>query len=123
MREGRNEKIKEITNIIERLELLEEKFGITISGLYADSKPVRVNGVEGYIYIRINFDLTSLAGDKLERDFSVVASVYNSAGQLLDTKSTLIYADKFNGFSSVSMSLYDLDQTPAKIRLFPKVGF
>jgi len=110
----------EITNIVERLELLEEKFGIAISGLYADRGTARINGVEGFVYIRINFDLTS---NKLESDVWMIASAYNSAGQLLDTHSDVIYAKDFNGFISVSMSLSNLNQIPARIRLFPSASW
>ena len=111
---------KEITKIIERFELLEEKFGIAISGLYATSEPARC--VDRVIcYIKINFDLTSLSGDKLERDFWVKASAYNSTGQLLETRSERIRANDFMGFSPVSITLYDLDHAPEKIQLFLSV--
>jgi len=107
---------QEITKNIERLELLEEKFGIAISGLYANYE----TGNSAYPHIvKINFDLTSLSGGKLERSFKVLASAYNSAGQLLRTESTRIDADDFMGFCPVSITLYDLDQPPEKIRLFP----
>ena len=106
---------QEITKIIERLELLEEKFGIAISGLYASyvDRPEYT-----YDQVTINFDLTSLNGGQLERSFSMVTSAYNSAGQLLETDKTHIDADDFMGFSPVSITLY-LDQMPEKIRLFP----
>jgi ankyrin repeat protein len=108
---------QEITKLIERLELLEEKFGIAISGLYATCK-YESYGSPPYHKIEINFDLTSLSDGKLERSFNVIASAYNSAGQLLKTDSTRIYADDFMGFSPVSITLH-LDQSPEKIRLFP----
>lgn len=107
---------QEITKSIERLELLEEKFGIAISGLYAsyeyDAAYANAHRV------RINFDLTSLNGGQLERNFKVIASAYNSAGQLLGTDTTYIDADDFMGFSPTSITLA-LDQMPEKIRLFP----
>jgi ankyrin repeat protein len=107
---------QEITKIIERLELLEEKFGIAISGLYANYE----TGNPAFPHIvKINFDLSSLSGGKLERSFKMLASAYNSAGQLLQTESIRIDADDFMGFSPVSITLYHLDQAPEKIRLFP----
>lgn len=108
---------QEITKSIERLELLEEKFGIAISGLYATCR-YESYGSPPYHEIEINFDLSSLSDGKLERSFNVIASAYNSAGQLLKTDSTRIYADDFMGFSPVSITLH-LDQSPEKIRLFP----
>lgn len=108
---------QEITKIIERLELLEEKFGIAISGLYATCR-YESYGSPPYHEIEINFDLTSLSDGKLERSFNVIASAYNFEGQLLKTDSTRIYADDFLGFSPVSITLH-IDQSPEKIRLFP----
>jgi hypothetical protein len=108
---------KEITKIIERFDLLEEKFGITISGLYATCE-YEPYGTPPYHEVEINFDLSSVSGGKLERNFKVISSAYNSAGQLLKTDSTRIYADDFMGFSPVSITLH-LDQAPEKIRLFP----
>lgn len=115
-------KREEITNIIERLELLEEKFGIALSGLYAHGGPGRVNGEEVY-YMEINFELTSLSG-KLEQDVWINACVYNSAGQLLQTVRDIIYAEHFTGFRPVTMCLYTYGfyQPPEKIRLFPSAN-
>jgi len=108
---------KEITKIIERLELLEEKFGIAISGLYATCEH-RPNFSPPIYQIAINFDLASLSGGKLKRNFKVLASAYNSSGQLLGTTPTYIDAGDFMGFGSFSDILY-LDQAPKKIRLSP----
>jgi hypothetical protein len=110
------EGINEITGIVERLELLEEKFGITISALYAkyEFKKLYPNSFDTCI----NFDVTSLNGDKLRRNVFIKASVYNSTGQLLRTAYTLLKAENFIGFSSVSLTLF-CDQEPVKIRLFP----
>lgn len=102
---------KEITKIIERFDLLEEKFGITISGLYAtcDHEPDEYR-------IQINFDVTSLSGGKLGHSLRINASAYNSAGQLLGKGTVSTY--DLHGFSSESISL-DIDQEPVRIRLFP----
>lgn len=107
----------EVTNIIERLELLEEKFGISISGLYA-SCYYRKHGTPPYHEVRINFDVASMNGGKLERSLKINASAYNSAGQLLDTSSTYINNEEFMGFGPMSI-LSLLDQKPERIRLFP----
>ncbi len=111
---------EEITKVIERLELLEEKFGIAISGVYVHGGPGRVNGEDVY-FMDINFDLISLSGGKLKENIAINASAYNSAGQLLRTTSYTIWAEKFMGFQSVSMDLYTYCsyQAPEKVRLFP----
>lgn len=107
----------EITNIVERLELLEDKFGIVISGLYAscDSRPYNIP--PDHVVI-INFDINSLAGGELERNLQINASAYNTAGQLLSTDNVFIIKN-FIGFESKKISFMSLDQAPTKIRLFP----
>lgn len=108
---------QEITKNVERLELLEEKFGITLSGLYASCEARTWDAPVSY-GLTINFDVASPTGAELGRSFSIRASAYNSAGQLLGTESAGIYKDDFLGFASMSITLY-VDQAPEKIRLFP----
>lgn len=107
---------QEISKIIERLELLEEKFGIAISGLYATCE-LNTWRIPHYHEIKINFDVASSMGIELDRSFSICASAYNSTGQLLGAESTKIYKDDFLGFASMSITFH-VDQSPEKIRLF-----
>lgn len=108
---------QEITNIIERLELLEEKFGIALSGVYATCEP-RTWSTPLEYGVTINCDVSSASGGGLARNFNVRASAYNAAGQMIGTTSSYISKDNFIGFESISMTLY-LDQPPEKVRLFP----
>ena len=103
---------KEITKIIERFELIEEKLGVAISGLYATCEH---EPDEHEFAIQINFDVNSLSGGKLER-VAYIASAYNSSGQLLGKATVSTY--DLHGFSSESISLR-IDQEPVRIRLFP----
>ena len=109
---------KEITKIIERLELLEEKFGIAISGIYASCEETPWNRPTGDYRVIVNFDISSLNGDALARSLHICASAYNSAGQLLSKQESHIDKDDFAGFASIDITLY-LDQMPERIRLFP----
>ena len=111
---------KEITEIIERLELLEEKFGIAISGIYASCEETPWNRPTGDYRVIVNFDISSLNGDALARSLHICASAYNSAGQLLSKQQSHIDKDDFAGFASIDITLY-LDQMPERIRLFPTV--
>lgn len=108
---------QEITSLIERLELLEEKFGIAISGLYASHNDLS-NGTRSCHHVTINFDVSSLSGGKLSQGLKINASVYNAAGQLLGITPAYIHSDRFLGFDSMSI-LATLEQEPAKIRLSP----
>ena len=107
----------EITNIVERLELLEDKFGVSISALHAscDSRPFDSPPVYA---VKINFDLNSSTGGELERSLKINASTYNTAGQLLRTEKAYITKENFIGFESIEMKFF-VDQAPTKIRLFP----
>jgi hypothetical protein len=107
----------EITNLIERLELLEEKFGIALSGIYATCEP-RTWATPVEYGVTINCDVSSSSGGELARNFNVRVSAYNAAGQMIGTTSSYISKDNFVGFESISMTLY-LDQPPEKVRLFP----
>ena len=108
---------REITHIIERLELLEEKFGIAISGLYASHNDLS-DKTRSCHHVKVNFDVSSLSGGKLNQGLKINASAYNAAGQLLEITSAYIQSDKFLGFDSMSI-LATLEQEPAKIRLSP----
>ena len=112
---------KEITHLVERFELLEKKFGIAMSGLYATCKPEfaicddELDEMQPPRYrILINFDVTSLSEFQLEK-IAVNAAAYNSADQLLGEYISIC---GHQCFSSESMQFL-LDQKPAKIRLYP----
>jgi len=115
------EKMKqEITKNIERLELLEEKFGIAISGIYASCEATPWNRPTSDYIVSVNFDMASLNGGALGRSFKICASAYNSTGQLLGKLESYIDKEDFMGFASINITLY-LDQAPEKVRLFPTV--
>lgn len=113
---------EEITYLVERFELLEEKFGIAISGLYATCKPEfaicdnELDEEPPRYRIEINFDVTSLSEFQLEK-IAVNANAYNSADQLLGE---YIAICGHQCFSSESMQFL-LDQKPVKIRLYPSI--
>ena len=111
----------EITKRVERLEILEEKCGIAISALYASYETDSILGTK----IIINFDVNSLSGGGLERTVYMHASAYNSAGQLLGTSHSndAVKFGTFGGFQPVSITIYDVDEVPEKIRLFPSLTY
>lgn len=105
------------TKIVERLEVLEEKFGINLSALYVAvehrtwlSTPI--------FQIWINFDVTSNSEGPLKESFYIKATVYNDAGQSIGVGKTHIYAEDFLGFDWREI-LVSTQQRPAKIRVFP----
>ena len=107
----------EVTDLIERLELLEEKIGVSISGLYASMEP-RIWATPPDFLVRMNFDIVSGGSMPLEDSFYLRASAYNNAGQIVGKGETYIYHKEFLGFDSRSIEMV-VDQVPMKIRLFP----
>lgn len=107
----------EITSIIERLELLEEKMGVSISGLYA-SMELRDWANPPDFLLRLNFDITTSGETPLEDSFYLRAAAYNEAGQAVGRGDAYVYHKEFLGFDSKTIEM-TADQVPAKIRLFP----
>jgi hypothetical protein len=110
-------KVNEITHLVERLELLEEKFGIAISGVYATCQYVP-NWDPPYYHVIVNFEVASLSGGELKQDLKILATAYNADGQLLEKKWGYLLQEKFLGFSPESITA-ELNQAPTRIRLFP----
>ena len=113
---------KEITHLIQRMEILEEAFGIDISGLYATCEYRKRALAPSDYMVSVNFDITSLNNGKL-KPFVIHANAYNSAEQLLGTTSSGQITAKylieyFPGFISVLLTFFHLDQEPARIRLY-----
>lgn len=106
----------EITHLVEQLELMEEKFNISIDGLYATCEKQAWRKVPNY-EIKLNFDVAGTGAD-LQQSFHIRANAYNAQGQLLGTKTTFIHAENFFGFQSEAIQ-FEIDHPPIKLRLFP----
>lgn len=107
---------REITDLVDRLELLEDKCGIRLDGVYAVCSGMVLDGKEEYS-VEVNCDIVG-TGAELERSFNLRLNAYNSAGQLLKTDTIFIHKGDFSGFQSCSIRLY-CDQFPHRLRLFP----
>lgn len=112
----RNKKI-DITELVDRLEILEQRVGIEISGLLALIKINEYNNPKNF-KIQVNFDISSINGDKLNENFQICLTAYNKYAQSLGTTQEYIYNESFLGFDSKSIEL-TVDEIPSKLRLFP----
>lgn len=108
---------REITSIIERLELIEEKLGISFTSIYATVQKRTWSSPPDFL-LRINFDILSTSGGAVEHAFHVRAVAYNEAGQAIGKGETFVDNDSFLGFDSESFEIL-ADQSPVKVRLFP----
>ena len=107
----------EITSIVERLELIEEKLGISFTSIYATVQK-RIWSSPPDFLLRINFDILSTSGGAVEHAFHVRAVAYNEAGQAIGKGEIFVNNDSFLGFDSKSFEI-SADQSPVKVRLFP----
>lgn len=107
---------RQVTSIVERLDLMEEKLGINITGVFASIKKVD----ERDFYICVNFDISSISGAALQENLEIVFAAYNQIGQVIGISTVSIFTYKFLGFDSLSTG-FRVDQIPVKIRLFPKL--
>lgn len=112
----------ELTHLVERFEVLEEDFGVSLEGIYFTWGKDYQNRYQ----VNFNFDVVATNRDRineimasnLNQGFSIQVNFYNQNGQLIASEKDQIYQDSFPGFCSVS-SQKTMDQIPNRIRLFP----
>ena len=106
----------EITHLVERLELLEDKLGVRFEGLYVVCTKRTSETPADYV-VEANFDVVGM-GATLERSFSPRLNAYNAEGQLLNTATSFIHNGNFVGIESCQVELI-CDMAPVRLRLFP----
>lgn len=106
----------EITSIIERLELIEEKLGVRFDGVYGVCVKRSFEDPEDFL-IEVNFDVIGTE-ETLKRSFSPTLSAYNLAGQLLNTETSFIHNVNFLGIQSIKIQLL-CSESPVRLRLYP----
>lgn len=113
--------ITNITDLIERFELLEDKFQIRIEGVYGVVSEYSSLSSKEYS-VEVNFDVIGSA-DAFAEDGGLyfIFNAYNTSGQLIATNTRLINSDKFIGIESVKIRL-DCLEKPTRFRLYPR-GF
>lgn len=106
-----------LTEGIERLDVLEERLGVSLENLY-----VAVDN--DYSSIRITGELHASSGTALSHDLEVVAAMYDENGRLVKTTSRSFLEKIFFGFDVVNLSTYEagLALRVRKIRVFPKAS-
>lgn len=90
---------KEIKNI-QRFELLEDRFGIQISGITAT---ITLEDIEDKYLVEINGEVTSTNGAELIKDFiQINVSLSDINGNILFTDQTYLVKAKFYGLTNIS---------------------
>ena len=108
----------DVTSKIERLEVFEERLGVTLESLSAF---VTDHGADD-IYLAIRGELQTRDGTELQGDVELVIAVYDSSGRIIGTDSCLYLAKNFFGLDTVDrLFRLPLNQV-TKIRVYPKKG-
>lgn len=110
----------EVTGLVERLELLEEKIGVRFEGIYAVCEK-RESECSTEYSILVNFDIVA-TDSALGFSFKPRLNAYNAEGQLLSTETDFINKDSFLGIQSCKIRVA-CNQIPSRMRLFPSDPF
>jgi len=108
---------KEAIENIERLEMMEEKCGVSIDGAYAVFEEVDVDSR----YVTVNAEIQAVSGTTIDESIDVIFTAYNAEGKIIATGSDYFDADDFFGLSPINFCA-DIIEKPAKIRIYPKIS-
>ena len=110
---------REITDIVERNDAAETKFGIRIAGLFAsiDSDRTEDNGYA----VEINGEIESISGVDLGETVEIQFISQNERGQNIGMSSLYLMEDIFSGYEAFSQRIY-CKGIPARLRIVPKKG-
>ncbi|MCW0191169.1 MULTISPECIES: hypothetical protein [Rhodococcus erythropolis group] len=108
-------KIVELTDRIERFEVLEDQFGIVLDALHAEHTRYDADSA----CISIHFDIVSRS-NRPRPDFQIGISVYNDKGQLIETGVERVKSKKFLAIKSCSFASFRVEKPPSLIRLIPE---
>ncbi len=106
--------IREITNI-QTYELIEERFGIHISGITASMV------LEGdKYYVKINAEIMAINGGELNQNIEIQASISDSKGNVVGDARQILLKDDFFGIASLGMISGEYHyQDVQAIKVFP----
>lgn len=104
----------EITERIDRMDVIEDRLGISLQSFYATYHHDEDGG-----RVTVNFDVISPSGT-LDQDLMITISIYNEKRQLIGASQEWINADDFMGIQSCSEVMFDIEAQPSLIRIIPK---
>lgn len=107
---------KEITNVVERMEILEERAGIQVQGIMAT---VDIESNDGEYYVQLRGEVIATARTPLGWDVDVTINVYNAKAQVCGTAAIYLGNDDFIGIETID-SFISCKGYPAKIKIFIK---
>ena len=106
---------------IERLEIMEEKFGITLEGLNAQIK--HWDSDSGNMPdLNIYGEIHAANGTGIEESVEIVATAFDTDGKVIVTGSVYINKEDFFALENIDIAMMDIISIPVKVRVYPKKG-
>ena len=116
----KKESYEKLVQNIERLEIMEGKYGVSFVGLNAmyDTNN-SINGIP-CANVEVYGEIHSINGAGILESIDVIATAYDSTGKVLGTGSERITADKFFVLCPIKFHFKIIDfQEPSKLRIYP----
>lgn len=107
----------DITNLVERLELFEDRLDVRIEAVYAYSEQIG-----GNCYVYVNGELHPRGGAQLSQDIIVNVDFLDPAGRVLAATAQGFSSESFYGFETFSLCVNVGGADVSKVRLYPKPG-
>ncbi|WP_417523692.1 hypothetical protein [Marinovum sp.] len=108
---------KEITDCVQRLEMLEEAAGIEIGGLMVT---VGEDPDDGEYRISILGEITAPGGGRIDSDVEINFNCYNANRQVCGTTTAYLLAESFMGLETLDETIYSKG-VPVEMKIIPKV--
>jgi len=111
---------KERIENLERLEIMEDKFGISIEGLYAEIE--RWEDLPDVLpNINIYGEVHASNGTNISESIYINATAFNKEGEVIGSAQTYIQQENFFAIEPLnSFIISDIIEKPSKIRIYPK---
>jgi hypothetical protein len=108
---------KEITNIVERMEVLEDRAGIRIQGIMATVE-TEAND-DGEFCVTLMAEMVASGNIPLGHHVAIDFNAYNAKGQVCGTSFAFILNDQFIGIGTLNETIH-CKSYPTKIKIIPK---
>jgi hypothetical protein len=110
---------KERIENLEHLEIMEDKFGISIEGLYAEIE--RWDDLPGQLpNVNIYGEVHASNGTGINENICIVATAFNKEGKVIGASEAHIYQEDFFAIEPLQILINDIVEKPSKIRIYPK---
>ena len=107
---------KDVTKLIERLEVFEERACVRLEAISAF-----IEDDDGRYTITVFGEVHPTDGTALEHNVELSLGVYDLSGRLVGTTSTHFFSEEFYGFETFQLVRFDVPTSKlSKLRLVPK---